>query len=870
MASIHLGQNGDCFDNTHVEKLPPPDCDDFGEAKVSPRIPSGSYDVVDKFGEPEILPRIGDEYQVELPPLIGGSSYMFQSTKCTDAETRAHPHQNFLVGLPILLTWISSVKHDILGSRSSSITSSDFTHSDSKNVIKTETSFGEVEPSHDSRKPREEWQNLPTAEKTIKCSGPGYLLVPGLFDDYWSAAEKDSFVLGLYIFKKNFVEVRRFIGTKEMGALLSFYYGKFYGSQEYRRWSECRKMKSKKGIYGQRIFSGLRQQELLSRILPRVSEECQNAILEVSKTFGDEKMSLADYVSSLKAMVGMNILVEAVGIGTGKQDLTGMALEPSRSNQVIPMRPEIPTGKACSSLTTTEIIKFLSGDYRLSKARSNDLFWEAVWPRLLARGWHSEQPKNQVYVAGSKHCLVFLVPGVKKFSRRKLVKGDHYFDSVADVLSKVAQEPGLIELDTEEDDGSKNKEECEWTSERKLEQDDNDLPKRQRHCYLQPRTPNRNTVIMKFTVVDTSLFDGKVRELRTLPYEISNAFIAQDRPEDSDEDTPDENTDESDSINTIMLDASVADNVSLKTAKSDEKLLSGNHDVSALYQDTRTVYPDISATLVPDLKNKKDLQGNKQSKKVSKSVLSRKLKQGNIDYMAPITKRCRILTACGQEETNSGLLSSWTVPRLENGMSSCCSGIHEVTENLSSQVGLCRDKLSSTSSSRGSPGESVENPQSQTLIDLNLPQVSPDSENGFCNTELCNEQDSASIKLDDNCLPKSSAIEATTSEQQSNMNHRRHSTRNRPPTTRALEAVANGYLTVNRRRKGKGTNSHEDLASRPSKRACGVVGPNESTNSSVASQIEEAENGASNSANCNMFMKSQVPPQANEESTSGQ
>ncbi|KAL0414716.1 UNVERIFIED_CONTAM: hypothetical protein Sradi_1673300 [Sesamum radiatum] len=207
----------------------------------------------------------------------------------------------------------------------------------------------------------------------------------------------------------------------------------------------------------------------------------QSGLLIVSKTFGDEKMSLADYVSSLKAMVGMDILVEAVGIGKGKQDLTGMALEPSRSNQVIPARPEIPTGKACSSLTTTEIIKFLSGDYRLSKARSNDLFWEAVWPRLLARGWHSEQPKDQGYVAGSKHCLVFLMPGVKKFSRRKLVKGDHYFDSVTDVLSKVAKDPGLIELDAEEDHESKKKEEYERTGERKSEQDDNHLPTRQQH-----------------------------------------------------------------------------------------------------------------------------------------------------------------------------------------------------------------------------------------------------------------------------------------------------------------------------------------------------------------------------------------------------
>lgn len=280
MKSTHLGQNGDCYDNIHS----PPDCDDFGEAEVSPRIPSDSHDAVDKFGEPEILPRIGNEYQVELPELTGESNSISHSTKCTDSETRADAHQNFLVGLPIMLTWIGNEEQDMLGSRRSTITSSDFTHSDSKNITKAETSFGEVGPSHDSRKLMKELQNSPTAEKICKCSGPGYLLVPGLFDEYWSVAEKDCFLLGLYIFEKNFVEVRRFVETKQMGAVLSYYYGKFYCSPEYRRWSECRKMKSRKGIFGQRLFSGLRQQELLSRILPRVSDECQKALSEVLRT----------------------------------------------------------------------------------------------------------------------------------------------------------------------------------------------------------------------------------------------------------------------------------------------------------------------------------------------------------------------------------------------------------------------------------------------------------------------------------------------------------------------------------------------------------------------------------------------------------
>lgn len=66
-----------------------------------------------------------------------------------------------------------------------------------------------------------------------------------------------------------------------MGEILSFYYGTFYGSEKYRKWSECRKIKSKRSVYGQRIFTGMRQQELLSRLQPHVSEESQNTLLEV-------------------------------------------------------------------------------------------------------------------------------------------------------------------------------------------------------------------------------------------------------------------------------------------------------------------------------------------------------------------------------------------------------------------------------------------------------------------------------------------------------------------------------------------------------------------------------------------------------------
>ena len=231
---------------------------------------------------------------------------------------------------------------------------------------------------------------------------------------------------------------------------------------------------------------------------------------QISKSYMEGRTSLEEYISSLKSTVGLGVLVEAVGIGRGKEDLTSLSAEPGKNNREF----SIPTSKAWSSLEPSDIIKFLTGGFRLSKAKSNDLFWEAVWPRLLARGWHSEQPNNQGYI-GSKEFLVFLIPGVKKFSRRKLVKGDHYFDSVSDVLSKVVAEPNLLELEVEEAKvGSCNDEETE----KGLNEDDQS--DYHRHCYLKPRASTNNTNPTKFTVIDTSLVHGRkssdLRELKSI------------------------------------------------------------------------------------------------------------------------------------------------------------------------------------------------------------------------------------------------------------------------------------------------------------------------------------------------------------------
>lgn len=104
------------------------------------------------------------------------------------------------------------------------------------------------------------------------------------------------------------------------------------------------------------------------------------------------------------------------------------------------------------------------------------------------------------------------MPGIKKFSRR-LIKGEHYYDCVSDVLKKVAAEPGLLEIDNVvagNVDGAWGLGSMSVS------------PKE----YLRPKVrPRDGSELMRFMVVDTSmLHDGKrikVRDLKSLPPDIN-------------------------------------------------------------------------------------------------------------------------------------------------------------------------------------------------------------------------------------------------------------------------------------------------------------------------------------------------------------
>ncbi|RDX66704.1 hypothetical protein CR513_54497, partial [Mucuna pruriens] len=150
-------------------------------------------------------------------------------------------------------------------------------------------------------------------------------------------------------------------------------------------------------------------------------------------------MPLKDYVSTLKASVALNALVEAVG--KRKRSYTSHYI----FWEIHSCTSLAPKNTNCQRLHKVNTCRNYAHSNILSKVQSDYLFREAVWSRLVARGWHSEQSGGNSDVVASTKALLCFVPEVNEFSRT-LVKSNHYFDSVWDVLSEVASDPKLIEL----------------------------------------------------------------------------------------------------------------------------------------------------------------------------------------------------------------------------------------------------------------------------------------------------------------------------------------------------------------------------------------------------------------------------------------
>ncbi|WJX23587.1 hypothetical protein P8452_12786 [Trifolium repens] len=145
-------------------------------------------------------------------------------------------------------------------------------------------------------------------------------------------------MLGLCIFGKSFAQLKRFIGSKTIGDIQSFYYTKFYKSEGHKRWKAYREVRveyivvgrCKISVYRQTLFTKPTHQYLLSRLLNNDSVECCKKLLQEYKNFQENKLSLEDYVIALKDLVGLETLINVVGIGKedGLSNLTEVVSHP--------------------------------------------------------------------------------------------------------------------------------------------------------------------------------------------------------------------------------------------------------------------------------------------------------------------------------------------------------------------------------------------------------------------------------------------------------------------------------------------------------------------------------------------------------------
>lgn len=543
--------------------------------------------------------------------------------------------------------------------------------------------------------------------------------------------------------------------------------------------------------------------------------------MQSSRYFVAGKISFEEYIFKIKDTVGIHMLLEAVGIGKGKQDLTGTALEPIKNNHVISFRPEVPIGKACSSLTASEIIKFLTGNFRLSKARMNDLFWEAVWPRLLARGWHSEQPKLS---------LVFLVPGIEKFSR-SLVKGNQYFDSVSDVLKNVASNSGILELDNEPPKGSESEDRKDrWDLPKS--QGPNDLPNKQHHHYLLPRSVNGSRDLRKFTIVDTSMLlvaeKPKVRELRSLHVQTASLSTLYNLSSENEQDTSKEFEDYAEETNTSNPEEDMIDR---------EAFVNSSYCVTSNVNTGMPNTPDPALVAVENHESQitsllnhesqsTSLLNDKCPSKIVKDKFSRKLTSGRLKYLAPIMRQ-KDLTDCKHGESSCSSGETISVDRKpiqdeshpQSNLPNACEVMEYQVDPQHFSTASSLGKGSPSGSNEGSVTMncldregSPEKSQPWTLIDLNFPPVSPDLGTDeplikcmMQNNDNSSENKSSSLsETSEQPEPlKLPEVGESMEQQQPTIKSQRQSTRNRPLTTRAWEALELDFCRTKRKRKGE-------------------------------------------------------------------
>ncbi|KAE8684105.1 hypothetical protein F3Y22_tig00111151pilonHSYRG00050 [Hibiscus syriacus] len=712
-----------------------PNCNLAQEASPEPLLPPDSPDMTDAFGDPLLSPRVGDEYQVEIPPMITGSEHLWLLMDPLDSEDITYLAHSFLLGLPVPVTWTRGQDTDFEDEEKGGLSKLNDGSNLDKSVKSRKNRKGQISKRKknseqsaelsdammvDEKESNAENLECGMASKTSlfrPCEGKRSHLIPGLTDTADGQTARRNELEKMYMVEKS-------------------------------------------------LRAG-------------GSRNCY---------LGCSPLSLKNYKMICRS-VGICALVEAVGLKKGKADSTGLTMEPPRTTQV---SPEIPFGKACASLTCGDIIRFLTGGFRLSKARCNDIFWEAVYPRLLARGWHSEQPKNQCSI-GSNHCLVFLMPGVKNSQEENLLReittlilpcylkprvsilsSNHIKFSVVDSslmhggkaskMRELIYSPAYLMFISKP--MQKNAQDSlKVNANRMLSKGDKHITNARHH---KSKISSSTASHSKFTIVDSSLLHGgkssRVRELRCLPVEFD--------------------------ICSKVVNSSGGD----EDNSSDQDLL--------IHQDEKTNKSDDTST-----------EASEKSAALSIGLAS-PLKQQNLTVCA---KRQR-LNAC--DKTEQSCLTEKFSSATSEQMRLCSNGVLNTSH--------FHDKVSSVSSSSEGNPESMETPQgsSETLPPLSSISSSPpllplEAQNGEPGTMEANGSQFNIVNNHVDLLI--TARNVCAKEQQPIVNDQRQSKRSRPSTTRALEALESGFFDMRRPQKVRTGLAQATQFSSPSSKACSRV-----------------------------------------------
>ena len=222
-------------------------------------IEEDSYDDEFPCGDPQVEPRVGDEFQVDIPLMMSASkrAVFLSNPVALDDSTCS-----FLVGLPVQVMWIDKVGIG-QGNGDGNV---DMNQSLKSLRAKKGRCSAKIRGKSD--------KNSETKKQRSNLEA-----VPVIPSSSWEDLEVASFVLGLYTFGKNFTQVKNFMENKGIGEIMLFYYGKFYNSAKYHTWSESRKKRNRKCVYGRKLYSGWRQQQLLTRLMPSIPDEPQKQML---------------------------------------------------------------------------------------------------------------------------------------------------------------------------------------------------------------------------------------------------------------------------------------------------------------------------------------------------------------------------------------------------------------------------------------------------------------------------------------------------------------------------------------------------------------------------------------------------------------